>query len=154
MRICCCSAIATFLLASPLFLLSQQLQKDYPKPFYFVSVTDPACPVSGYPAPVPVTNELRVFYFPMGEGATIKEPKAPILHLVFNDGFSSENLQNVLFTRREDGVWVAAISMAGNLPSMPFIGWRTAKPRSQTPATASILTCHFVTSKDSAENGV
>jgi hypothetical protein len=111
MRVLRYSAFIVAVVVSTLSLPGQQVPKDQPAPFYFVALTDPACPVTGYTAPAPVTKEIRVLYFPMGQGATIKEPKSPILRLVFDSGFVPDDEQNLLFTRREDGVWVATIPL-------------------------------------------
>lgn len=111
-----CSALVALVVACPVFLWAQQPQKDHPEPFYFVALTDPACPVSGYQAPVPVTTELRVLYFPMSEGATIKEPKALVLHLVFDEGWAADNSRTSSFIKREDGVWVATVPLGDKFP--------------------------------------
>lgn len=87
------------------------MQEDRPEPFYFVALTDPARPLTGYTAPAPVTKEIRVLYFPMGEGATIKKPKSLVLHLVFDSGRGPDDEQTLPFTKRDDGVWVATLAL-------------------------------------------
>lgn len=104
-------AFIIFVVASTLFLAGQQVQKDRPEPFYFVALTDPACPVTGFVAPAPITKEIRVLYFPMGQGATIKAPKSPVLHFVFVRGFGQDKEQILPFTQREDGVWLATVAL-------------------------------------------
>lgn len=109
------SAFILFVALSALPLAGQEVKEDLPAQVPFVALTDPACPVNGYatpvPAPGPATKEIRVLYFPMGRGATIKEPKSPILHLVFNDGFFSDDNQTLPFVRQEDGVWLATVAL-------------------------------------------
>lgn len=129
MRVQGYSVFILFLVASTLSLAAQQLAAGNPEPFYFVALTDPACPVSGFTAPAPVTEQIRVLYFPMGQGATIKEPKAPVLHLVFDSGFGQDNDRTVPFTRRDDGVWVATVAPGDRFPryAIYWIGDRESK---------------------------
>lgn len=103
-------------LASTMSFVGQQAQKDRPEVFYFVALTDPACPVTGYTAPAPVTKEIRVLYYPMGQGAAIKKPKSLALHLVFDNGYGPDNEQTLPFTKRDDGVWVATLALGGRFP--------------------------------------
>jgi hypothetical protein len=91
------------------YITGQPEQENSPESSYFVALTDPACSVTGFAAPAPVTKEIRVLYFPMGQGATIKEPKVPVLHLVFDNGFGQDNEQTLPFTRREDKEWLARL---------------------------------------------
>jgi len=102
--------------ANALSLAGQKAKDDRPEPFYYVALTDPACPVAAYTAPAPVTKEIRVLYYPMGEGATIKEPKSPVVHMVFNAGFGHDDEQTSPFTRRDDGVWLATVSLKDRFP--------------------------------------
>jgi thiol-disulfide isomerase/thioredoxin len=90
---------------------------DRPVQARFVALTDPACPVTGYLDPVPGTKEIRVFYFPMAQQATIKEPKSPILHLIFDYGFGQDDTQTISFARREDGVWISTVPLRGGIPT-------------------------------------
>jgi len=90
------------LAATPSPVVGQQVPQDPPEPFYFVALTDPACPVTGYTGPVPVTKEIHVLYYPMGEGATIKKPKSPVVHMVFDNGIGSDNDRTLPFTKRDD----------------------------------------------------
>lgn len=110
------SCFAMFLLAtiSTLFSAAQQPvgTDDYQGgAVYWVSLTDPACPVTGYLAPAPVSKELRVLYFPMGKDAAIKEPKALILHMVFDDGSGPDDDLTLPFTRRDDGIWSSTVAL-------------------------------------------
>jgi thiol-disulfide isomerase/thioredoxin len=116
MRVYRYAAFIFLVIASPLSLAGQQAQEDRPEPFYFVALTDPACPVTGFAAPAPITKEIRVLYFPMGQGATIKKPQSPVLHLVFDNGFDQDNEQTVPFTRREHGEWLATVPVKERFP--------------------------------------
>lgn len=97
--------------ATTLSLWGEQAQEHPSAPFYFTALTDPACPVTGYLAPAPVTKELRVLYFPMGQGSTIKQPKSLMVHLVFDNGYGPDKEKTQALTKRDDGVWVAAIGL-------------------------------------------
>ena len=103
-------------LASTVFASAQQVKQDSPEHFYFASLTDPACPVTGYAGPVPVTKEIRVLYYPIGEGATIKNPKSPFVHLVFDAGSGPGDDRTLPFTKREDGVWTATVPLGDGIP--------------------------------------
>ncbi len=116
MRVHGCSTFILFLVAGTLSGTAQQVARDAPEPFYYVALTDPACPVSGSTGPAPVTKEIHVLYFPMGRGATIKEPKSPVLHLIFDNGFSPDRDQTLPFTKREDGVWLATVPLKDRFP--------------------------------------
>ncbi len=116
MRVHRYSAFVLLVIASTLSLAGQQVQVDRPESFYFVALTDPACPVTGYQAPAPATKEIRVLYFPMGLGATIKKPKLPVLHLVFDNGFGQDDNQTLPFIGREDGVWLATVALRDRFP--------------------------------------
>jgi hypothetical protein len=72
MRVLRYSAFIVALVVCALSLPGQQVPKDQPAPFYFVALTDPACPVTGCTAPAPVTKEIRVLYFPMGINGIFK----------------------------------------------------------------------------------
>lgn len=65
MRVHGYSAFIFFLVAGTLSVTAQQVSGAAPEPFYYVALTDPACPVSGFTAPAPFTNEIHVLYFPM-----------------------------------------------------------------------------------------
>ncbi len=118
------SCFAMFLLAaiSTLFSAAQQQVEpdwDQSEPLYWVALTDPACPVTGVVAPAPVTKEIRVLYFPMEKGATIKEPKSLILHLVFDNGSGPDDDRTLPFSRREDGVWSAKAALRDQFDRAP-----------------------------------
>ena len=116
MRVLRHPAVLLFVLAATLSLVGQQVHQDRPQPFYFVALTDPACPVTGYAGPVPVTKEIRVLYYPMGEGATIKNPKSPVVHMVFDNGYGPDSDQTLPFAKRDDGVWVATFAVGDRIP--------------------------------------
>ncbi|HEY2823371.1 MAG TPA: TlpA disulfide reductase family protein [Candidatus Acidoferrum sp.] len=78
---------------------------------FYASLTDPACPVTMGLPPIPTTNELRVLYFPTATGAVIREPKALVLHIAFDDGGYSDDVRTTEFTRRDDGVWQAQVTL-------------------------------------------
>ncbi len=103
-------------LAGTLFASAQQVKQDSPDHFYFTSLTDPACPVTGYIGPVPLTKEIRVFYYPMGERATISNPKSLIVHMVFDGGDGPESEKTLPFTKRDDNVWIATIALGDTFP--------------------------------------
>jgi hypothetical protein len=93
---------------------SGQTAKTYEPPapsvFNFASLTDPACPVTnGFP-PAPITSEIHILYYPMGKPAAIKDPKSLVLHMVLGHQIAPFEQQAILFTRREDGVWVANVT--------------------------------------------
>jgi thiol-disulfide isomerase/thioredoxin len=116
MRVHGYSTFMLFLVAGTLSVTAQQVARDAPEPFYYVALTDPACPVSGFTGPAPITKEIHVLYFPMGQGATIKEPKSPVLHLIFDNGFGPDRDQTLPFTKREDGVWLATVPLKDRFP--------------------------------------
>ena len=116
MRVYGYSAFIFFLVACTPSVTAQQAPRAAPEPFYYVALTDPACPVSGFTPPAPVTNEIHVLYFPMGQGATIKGPKSPVLHLVFDNGFGPDNDRTLPFTKREDGIWLATVPLKDRFP--------------------------------------
>jgi len=107
------SALMLFVAVSTPSFSGRQVQGARPVSVRFAALTDPACPVTGLSDPVPFTKELRVFYFPMGEGATIKQPKSPVLHLLFDHGSGSFFNRTLPLARREDGVWLASIPLNG-----------------------------------------
>jgi hypothetical protein len=81
---------------------------------YFAALTDPACPVSGYRAPAPVTKVIHVLYFPSGQDSTIKQPVSLLLHLVFDYGIGMPgDEQLVPSAKRDDGVWQADVASDG-----------------------------------------
>jgi len=116
MRVLRHSALIMSVLASTMSLVGQQVQEDRPEPFYFVALTDPACPVTGYTGPVPVTKEIRMLYYSMGQGATIKKPKSPVVHMVFDNGYGPDNERTLPLTKRDDGVWVATLAIGDRFP--------------------------------------
>jgi hypothetical protein len=79
-------------------------------PFYFASLTDPACPVTNNLPPAPITSEIHVLYYPMGQHAAIKDPKSLVLHVVLGHQIAPFEQQTISFTRREDGVWQANVA--------------------------------------------
>lgn len=103
MRVLRHPAVILFVLAATLSLVGQQLHQDRPEPFYFIALTDPACLVTGYAGPVPVTKEIRVLDDPMGEGATIKNPKSPVVHMVFENGYGPDSDQTLSFAKPDAG---------------------------------------------------
>lgn len=103
-------------LACTLFVSAQQDKQDSPERFYFVSLTDPACPVTGYTGPVPVTKEIRVLYYPMGDGAIVKSPKSPVVHLVFDGGYGLGEDRTLPLTRRDDDVWTTTLLLGDSIP--------------------------------------
>jgi thiol-disulfide isomerase/thioredoxin len=116
MRVHAYSTFIFLLLAHMSSLTAQQAPRAAPEPFYYVALTDPACPVSGFTPPAPVTNEIHVLYFPVGQGATIKKPKSPVLHLVFDNGFGPDNDRTLPFTKREDSIWLATVPLKDRFP--------------------------------------
>jgi hypothetical protein len=126
------SAFILFVITSAFPLAAQQVQEDRPEPFYFVALTDPACPVSGYAALAPVTKEIRFLYFPMGRRATIKEPESPVLHVVLNNGFAQDDNQTLPFIRRDDGVWLATVALRDWAPAQYAIYWVEDRGSGQT----------------------
>jgi hypothetical protein len=103
----------------------QTYEPPAPSVFNFASLTEPACPVTnGFP-PAPVTNEIRVLYYPMGTSAAIKDPKSLslVLHLVSGHEITPLDHQTIPFTRRDDGVWVATVNTKTFVrPDTRFIG--------------------------------
>lgn len=116
MRVFRHSALILSALAGTLSLPGQQAQQDRPQRFYFVALTDPACPVTGYTGPVPLTKEIHVLYYPMGEGAAIKKPSSPVVHMVFDDGRGPDDDRTLPFTKRDDNVWVATFALGDRFP--------------------------------------
>jgi len=78
--------------------------------FQFASLTDPACPVTAAVPHAPVTNEIRVLYYPMATRALIKEPKTLVLHVVLGHENMPFTPRTIPFTLRDDGVWVASLN--------------------------------------------
>ncbi len=89
---------------------SSQVTRSGPRP-QFASVSDPACPVTVGVAPQPITNELRVLYFPISPQAAIPDPKSLVLHVAFDEGHFSDDMRRVTFTRRDDGAWQALLTL-------------------------------------------
>ena len=89
---------------------------DPSAPTSFVSLTDPACPVTGVGDPLPHTDQLHIFYYESGRAATIKQAKAPVAHIVFELGTFDGDERTVPFVRRDDGAWQANISLKDRIP--------------------------------------
>lgn len=122
------SAVLFVAATSAQALVAQQMGENVAqqRPF-FISLTDPACPVTGAADPVPNTNELHVLYFANAEGATIKDPRSLLLHIVFEYGFFSGDRKTLSFARRDDDVWMAAVPPPGSNPPIRRLlgrGWR------------------------------
>jgi thiol-disulfide isomerase/thioredoxin len=93
--------------------IAQTVQTEKPpteSPFYFASLTDPACPVTNNLPPAPITSEIHVLYYPMGRPAAIKHPKSLVLHVVLGHQIAPFEKQTIPFTPREDGVWQANVT--------------------------------------------
>jgi thiol-disulfide isomerase/thioredoxin/predicted negative regulator of RcsB-dependent stress response len=88
----------------------QTYEPPAPSVFNFASLTEPACPVTNGVPPAPITDEIHVFYYPMGRLATIKDPKSLVLHVVLGRQIVPFDHQTIPFTRREDGVWVTNVT--------------------------------------------
>lgn len=102
MRVLRHPAVILFVLAT-LSLVGQQLHQDRPEPFYFVALTDPACPVTRLRRTGSSQKEIRVLDYPMGEGVTIKNPKSPVVHMVFDNGYSPDSDQTLSFAKPDAG---------------------------------------------------
>lgn len=111
MRVLRHPAVILFVLAATLSLVGQQLHQDRPESFSFVALTDPACPVTGYAGPVPVTKEIRVLYYPVGVGATIKNPKSPVVHMVFDNGYGPDSNQTPSLAKPDAGQPAKEVSL-------------------------------------------
>ena len=83
---------------------------------WFVSLTDPACPVTGLKDPAPHTDELHILYSETGIGATIKKPKSLIAHVVFENGYPGGDDKVIPFERRDDGLWQAEVQLQDRIP--------------------------------------
>ena len=77
----------------------------------FASLTDPACPVTTSAAPMPITAELRVLYFPAALQASIHNPSSLVLHIAFDDGFHRDAVRTIAFSRRDESVWQAEVPL-------------------------------------------
>jgi thiol-disulfide isomerase/thioredoxin len=84
---------------------------------FFASLTDPACPVTTAAPPMPMTDEMRVLYFPTATQATIHDPKRLTLHIAFDDGNNSDSIRTIVFERLDDGVWQAKVALRAMLNS-------------------------------------
>ena len=80
-------------------------------PSYFASLTGPACPVTDSDQHWVETSQLRVLYFPESAHATIKNPKSLILHIVFDNGDSSDSARSLAFNERDAAAWIAMASL-------------------------------------------
>jgi len=89
---------------------SSQVTRSGPRP-QFAAVSDPACPLTVGAAPQPITNELRVLYFPMSPQAAIPVPKSLVIHVAFDEGHFSDDVRRVAFTKRDDGAWEAELTL-------------------------------------------
>ena len=108
--------VCIFCLVLVSLLASAEQPQTGPEPFYFVALTDPACPVAGFVPPVPFTKELRVLYFPMGQRAVIKTPKSLFVHVVFDPGYGMPESKTEPLAKRDDGVWSATVPLKDMLP--------------------------------------
>jgi hypothetical protein len=111
------SAVLFVAATSAQALVAQQIGENVAqqRPFC-VSLTDPACPVTGASDPVPNTKELHVLYFANARGATIKDPGSLSLHIVFEYGLISGDRKTLPFVRRDDDVWMAAVPLQDRIP--------------------------------------
>jgi cytochrome c biogenesis protein CcmG, thiol:disulfide interchange protein DsbE len=82
----------------------------------FVSLTDPACPVTGFRDLTPHTDQLHILYSPTGPGAAIQNPKSPNAHVVFEVGTFDGDEKTFPFVRRDDGIWQATVSLQNRIP--------------------------------------
>ena len=80
------------------------------------SVIEPACPVSWFPGILPATDALHVYYFPMARQATLPDPKSLLLHIALVQLGGEPISQDVPFSRRSDGAWLATLP----LPKQPL----------------------------------
>lgn len=106
--------------ASILTAPSAETTTPTPPPTFFVSLTDPACPVTGFKDLTPHTDELHILYSPTGSGATIQQPKSPaehiVAHVVFEAGTLDGDEKTLPFTRRDDGLWQATVPLRDRIP--------------------------------------
>jgi len=119
--------------------IAQTVQTEKPpteSPFNFASLTEPACPVTNGFSPAPITNEIRVLYYPMGRPAAIKDPKSLALHLVLGHEFMPFDQQTISFTRREDGVWVTKVTYKNFRAPRYAIYWVEESRSKQVDANA------------------
>lgn len=93
---------------------AREISTKYP---FLASMTDPACPVGNIHDPFPHTKNLSVLYFPNAQAATIHQPKALSLHLVFEYGFFDGDRQTIPFAVRDDGNWVAIVPLETRIPT-------------------------------------
>src|SRR5579872_1230979 len=77
----------------------------------FASLTDPACPVTTSAPPMPITAQLRVFYFPSAVQASIHNPKSLVLHVAFDDGNHKDAVRTIAFSRRDENLWQAEVPL-------------------------------------------
>jgi thiol-disulfide isomerase/thioredoxin len=78
---------------------------------YFASLVGPACPVTDSDQQWVETRQLKVLYFPESAAATIKNPKSLTLHIVFNNGESSDGVRSIAFNERDGAAWVATAAL-------------------------------------------
>src|ERR1700722_4793741 len=103
---------------------------------WFVSLTDPACPVTGSEDPAPHTDELHILYSETGRGATIKEPKSLVAHIVFENGYPEGDAKVIPFTRRDNGLWQANLQLLERIP-LYIIYWVEERGTKQTDTNQS-----------------
>lgn len=110
---------------------SQQTAPTVAGPTSFVSLTDPACPVTGPKDPTPHTDELHVLYSERGPRATIKEPKSLVAHIVFDAGSVDGDDEAIPFARRDDGLWQATVALQERIPRY-IVYWIEDRETKQT----------------------
>jgi cytochrome c biogenesis protein CcmG, thiol:disulfide interchange protein DsbE len=97
-------------------LAAQQTTTIALGPTSFVSLTDPACPVTGFRDLTPHTDELHILYSETGPHATIKGPKSLVAHIVFENGYPDGDDRVIPFTRRGNGLWQANVQLLERIP--------------------------------------
>jgi thiol-disulfide isomerase/thioredoxin len=95
---------------------TQQTAPTVAEPTSFVSLTDPACPVTGFRDLTPHTDELHILYSETGSSATIKQPKSLVAHVVFESGSLHGDDKVVPFTRRDNKLWQADVQLQERIP--------------------------------------
>lgn len=110
---------------------TQQTPPAAAPPTFFVSLTDPACPVTGLRDLTPHTDELHILYSETGPSATIKGPKSLVAHVVFENGYPDSDDKIVPFARRNDGLWQANVALQERIPRY-LIYWVEDRETKQT----------------------
>jgi hypothetical protein len=149
MRVCILSVCLLLALAQPL-VAQQSKQGASTKYLFLASMTDPACPVGNYRDPFPHTKNLLVLYFPKVQSATITNPRAVSLHLVFEYGYFDGDRQTIPFTLRDDGNWVATVPLEERIPTYAVYWIEDLDTNNRIRITASISTCDSATFTESA----